>query len=170
MTRIAGAVLCVAFIATLGGCGQSPVGLPPWLYDSIPYVTAEQLGAAPEEVSVAGHRLTIDAHLWRNFQPFVPPEGPPMHALVKLCDADSLALPADVDLAFLWLIDGDLVAAVPFIEAEKPDYPAHMEVRRAAYLPQWGPHIFVDVVVGIRSADGSLALLADREVWIERAD
>jgi hypothetical protein len=164
------AILLIAGIAAaLAACEQSPTE-PHGRWGTVPHVPLRVLRAAPDKVAVAGHTFTLDAYVWRNFQPISPPGGRPMLAVATLAEADSLAIPQGVDLAFIWVVDGENVAVSVFAEPPQPGWPPHMQVRRVADLPQWGPHIFVDVVVGVTAGDGTMELLADRDVWIERAD
>jgi len=169
MRKTIAILLIAGILVVVAACDQNPAG-PRVRRDVVPYVPLRVLRAVPEKVAIGGHTFSLETYLWRNFQPVAPPGGHPMLALATLVEADSLAIPAGVDLAYIWVIDGDSVAVTAFVEPEQPGWPPHLEVRRAADLPQWGPHIFVDVVVGIGHANGSLALLAERDVWIERTD
>jgi len=163
-------VALVAAATLLAGCAQNPVGIPTWGPWQVPLVSLEALSAAPDTVTVDAQSYRLEAHAWRNFQPIVPDSGPPMYAVAKLIEADSLAIAQDVELAYLWMVRGEDSAGVPFLDPAQPGWPPWMQVKRAAHLPQWGPHIFVDIVVAVRDPSGGLTLVAARDVWIERAD
>ena len=133
-------------------------------------MSLEILKTTPEEIVTDGHRCNLEVDVWRDFMPSIPPSGAPTYALARLVEADSLAIPTGVDLLYLWVVKGEEFAAGRFDEMEQSGWPPHMEVRRATGLPQWGPHIYVDIVVGIGGPDGDLDLLAARGIWVERTD
>ena len=160
-------LLIVATILFAAGCSPNPSGTQP---SGIPVVSLEELKAAPEEIVADGHRYRVEVDVWRDFMPSIPPGGAPVYAVARLVEADSLAIPSGVDLGHLWVVKGEEFAGVRFDEPEQAGWPPHMEVRRAADLPQWGPHIDVDIVVGVTRSAGGFELLASRDVWVERTD
>src|SRR3982751_4420994 len=52
--------------------------------------SADALLTAPTEIVVSGQRLTLDSHLWRDFQRGAPAPGRPLNAAldVQALDAD----------------------------------------------------------------------------------
>jgi len=163
---ILGSIVCVLCVA---GCAQDPTSAS--RDPEVPAVPRESLATAPEE-AVAGDLTFVieETYLWRDFQPVSPPSDGGLMAVIRIAEADSMAIPPDTHLAYLWVLNGDEVWATDFAEPAQPGWPPHMQVRVARGGPAWGPHIYVDVVVGIRVADGGLHLLAARDQWIHRTD
>ena len=137
---------------------------------SVPDVPIELLLGAPEQVQVDGNTLVLETELWRDFQPFAPPVGWGLIAMALMSYADSLSLPAEVDLGYVWVLNDSEVWAAAFTGPDPPGWPDYMRVRTARDGPKWGPFIHVDVVVGVLIGDEEMLLLAAREQWIRRTD
>ena len=149
-----------------GGCSDlvGPAPVP------VPDVPVELLVGAPELVEFDGHTFALGTNLWRDFMPMSPPGGTGLLAMVTLSEVDSLDIPSDIDLGYVWVLKDDEIWAAAFVEPQPPGWPPHVRVRVARDGPKWGPFIHVDVVAGILAGDDSMFLLAARDQWIARTD
>jgi hypothetical protein len=153
--------------ATLSGCSD-PVGPVP---GPVPDVPVELLEGAPVFVEHGGLSFTLRTDLWRDFMPPAEPCGSPLMAVLMLCEADSVDIPSDIDLAYMWALNDGEVWSVALEEEPDPSwYPPHVLGRTARGGPKWGPHIFIDVVVAVVTPGNGTFLLAARDQWIVRTE
>jgi len=153
---------------TLVGLGCGGDGLvKPWC---ILIVTPEELLDAPSRLTFGGHTYELQTFLWRNFQPICPPDGDPLIALVWLVEADSLSIPEDVTIDFLWVVNGDVTWATEFSSEARPPQPAYILEKVARGGPKWGPGIAVDVVVRVRTGSGDTYRILAAQQAIHRTD
>jgi hypothetical protein len=127
-------------------CGTSPTAPDP---------TIDELRSAPLAVTIDGTSLELQAFVWRDFMPIVPPGGAVLQVAVRL---PSTATSVSVD--HLWVLFGEeLWDATPERSAGTTDWTARGG-------PQWAPGARVDVVVRLRTADGRVRLLraADQRI------
>jgi hypothetical protein len=90
--------------------------------------------------------------------------------MVVLIDVDSKPIPAEVDLATIWVINGTEIWESGFGTEPRPPRPDY-ELERVAWNgPTWGPGITVDVVVSVTFGTGVLRLIGAREQMINRLD
>ena len=129
-----------------------------------------ELRVAPTTVVVGGTALSLDADLWRDFQPISPPNGKPLVAVVRLHSVDGTAIPASVRVAGLWIVNGGDVWTASPREQQLRTLGASMFEVVARDGPKWGPAIDVDVVVGVRDGAGALSLLRAPAQRINRTD
>jgi len=115
---------------------------------AIPTMTLAQLRSAPEMLDLARQDYSLEAYLWRDFIPIAPSDGHPLVAVARLASLDQEPIPGDVELVYLWVINGNRVWSTAFSDGvETPDN----VIERYAYNgPKWGPGISVDVVVGVQ--------------------
>jgi len=101
-----------------------------------------------DTVSVDGHDVVLDADVWRNFQPG-PPNSRLLIAVVQITVVDSLAMPADVSLQHIWVLNGPDWWSAQFTAEERPPTPDYQLERAARCGPQWTPGAVVDVIVQV---------------------
>lgn len=146
------------------GCSGSPES-----GSSVPFVSLEQLAAAPIAVSIEQHSIRLSTYLYRDFMPISPPDGKPMIAVAKIASADSSPLPSGLDADRIWLINGDQVWQGTFSSEARPSDPALLEkVLRNG--PMWSPGSKVDVVVRIISPGSEQFLLRAPKQLVHRTD
>jgi hypothetical protein len=144
------------------GCKGSKPFMPTWPVDI--------LLSAPEESEVQGRTYVLETELWRDFMPFSPPDGKPLIALIRVCARDSAELPAELDIARLWVIKGKDMWETRFSgQAARPNLYTLERVARDG--PKWGPNVRVDVVAGlVHEADDKIYLLRASDQLIFRTE
>ncbi len=147
------------------GCGDDTVRPR-----SIVIATPEGLLDAPSRLTFGGHTYELETYLWRSFMPICPPDGDPLIALVWLVEADSLPIPGDVTLDFLWVVKGDETWATQFSNETRPPQPDYKLEKAARGGPKWGPRITVDVVVRVRTGGGETYRILAAQQGIGRVD
>jgi hypothetical protein len=132
--------------ATSIACGGSPTAPDP---------TIDELRSAPLAVTIDGTSLELQASVWRDFMPIVPPGGAVLQVAVRLPGAAT-----NVSVDHLWVLFGaELWDATPERSAGATDWTARGG-------PQWAPGARVDVVARLRTADRRVRLLraADQRI------
>lgn len=157
--------LTVVVLILVGGCSFED-GSP--LLPKSSEIPLDELKGAPECIYLEGQECRLETYLWRDFMPICPPDGQLLIAMISVVGQNGGAIPADVKLKYLWVINGIQVWAVTF--SEEPQHPENELQRIARDGPKWGPHIFVDVVVGLTRSNGRLLLLRAVDQWIARTD
>ncbi|MEZ4651012.1 MAG: hypothetical protein R3E97_19945 [Candidatus Eisenbacteria bacterium] len=158
-------IVAMAIALALLGCADGSVAPPGGI---VP--TPDDLLSAPSQLTIDGHTYELWTYLWRDFQPFSPPDGKPLIALVRLVDVDSRAVPADVTLEYLWVVNGTETWATEFSGEERPPQPDHTIERVARGGPKWGPDVAVDVVARVRVGDSGESRILSSDQPIERTD
>ncbi len=114
----------------------------------MPTWPAEALLPAPEESEVQGQTYVLETSLWRDFMPISPPDGKPLIALLRVRTKDSTEVPPELDIDWVWVINGKQVWEVKFSgQATRPNSFTLERVARNG--PKWGPNAEVNVVVGL---------------------
>lgn len=152
-------LVAVTACALLAACDQpTTINLQPGAFENV-----------PTQVRVDGYDLTLEAHLWRDFQPISPPDGRPLVATLWVKTADGRAFPAGVTADRVSVVYGDLVWTAPARQENASWNPSvHEAIARDG--PKWGPHVTVDVVVRLRGPGGSEFLIRAPDQRIGRTD
>jgi len=133
----------------LAGCGQQNLIGDPCATQQIPRPYPEGV-AAPETLRIADRSIALDCDLWRDFMPVGPPDGRPMIAIIRVVDTRQKALPAGMELDYLWVLaDGGRIWATGFTDEERPPSPAHQVERVARCGPKWDPGTKVDILLRV---------------------
>ncbi|OGV77496.1 MAG: hypothetical protein A3K19_27930 [Lentisphaerae bacterium RIFOXYB12_FULL_65_16] len=145
-------VLVLCAIAAHDVAGQVPA-----TSDRLP--TTQELREAPELVILAGHKLTLETYLWRDFQPRTPEGGKPLCSLLKVRSADEKRLPPDLRVLNVWILNEQKIWSTSSVEPrQRPNQSNSMEfVARGG--PKWGPDANVDVIVRLQDGSGASCLL-----------
>ena len=108
---------------------------------------ARELAAVPPETVVDGHRITIEADVWRNFMPSPDPDRSRLIVAVKVVPVGTGVLPSFLRAARVAVVHTDEVWVAPLVE----EAPRFGTSRRLAVIarhgPKWEPDTPVDVVV-----------------------
>ncbi|MDI6763408.1 MAG: hypothetical protein QME83_10320 [Thermodesulfobacteriota bacterium] len=136
----------------------------------VPAISLDELSTAPEVIEVARYRYVLQTYLWRDLMPISPLDGHPLIALIRVVERDLKTIPEGVKLNYLWVINRKEVWATTFSDEPRPPTPSYMLERVGRGGPKWGPHIQVNVVVGLRMESGKLRLLRAADQWIHRTD
>ena len=129
-----------------------------------------ELRVAPTTVVVGGKTLSLDAYLWRDFQPISPPNGKPLVGVMRVRSVDGTGVLASTRVVGVWVLNGDDVWAAEGREEQQRTPGATQFEVVARDGPKWGPGIDVDVIVGIRDGSGALSLLRAPARRINRTD
>ena len=174
MRQLLFVLVCLAAISSVWAQEQKPAAAT--APDSGKSPTAKELRAAPEAITIGDRKLVLQADLWRDFMPISPPDGKPLIAVLKLKTTDAARFPEGVAVESVWIVNGEEVWSAAAKEVRKPNDdvsegpgPSTMEicVRNG---PKWGPGIKVDVVIGVKDAQGQLHLLKAPGQDIGRTD
>jgi hypothetical protein len=138
---------------------------PPTTISTLP----TEFATIPTVVQVDGRELTLEAHLWRDFQPVAPPDGWPLVAVLFIKTTDGSAFPAGVTADQVKVVYGEQVWTAPTRQEHPSSQPGVLEVV-AREGPKWGPHVNVDVVVRLRGTDGEVHLVRAPGQRIGRTD
>jgi hypothetical protein len=125
---------------------------------------------APHIVSIAGVALSVDASLWRDFQPISPPDGKPLVAILAVRTIDGTPIPAGLTADSAWIHNGDLVWGVAVAEEQPRGVGASFFEVVARNGPKWGPGVAVDVVIQLRDTAGRRFLVQAPRQLIARTD
>ena len=154
-------LVCSAVCGMVTSCGEDPSG------------PTGSVIEPPDDGMVVHTRLELDGHtyeirtnLWRDFMPGSPPDGTPLMALIRLVEVDSLAIPPDVTMDYLWVVNGVETWATEFTDEQRPPQPLYKIERVARNGPKWGPGIAVDVVARVRAGDGAAYRVLARDQMI----
>lgn len=122
----------------------------------------ETLSKAPESLRIGGNRLQLECFLWRDFMPVLPDSGGSgLYSRIRLFDERQAALPADLELRFVYIIKGDdfvrgSLTEVGFMQ----DFAQEGMFRNG---PRWGPDEVVDVVVEFSVGDKTYRIQAKEQ-------
>ena len=142
-------IIAVIVAAMSVACGGAPTAPDPTIND---------LRRAPLTVTVDGASVALQASLWRNLMPSVPPSGSPLLATIRLS-----APVASANIDRLWVLLGEETWDVA------PERLAGTSDWMARGGPQWTPGSRVDVVARLRAADGRVQLVRAADQVIEAA-
>ena len=128
-----------------------------------------ELRVATTTAVVGGRSLSLEAYLWRDFQPSSPPNGKPLVAIARIRSVDGTEIPTSTRVVGLWVINGgDVWAASPREEQQRVPAAEFDVVARDG--PKWGPGIEVDVIVAVRDGAGAVSLVRAPARRINRTD
>ena len=143
---------------------SDPVSTPP----DIPI---ETLLSAPDTLNIENQKLVLSTSLWRDFQPFSPPNGKPLIALVFIETVDSSDISSSINSDAIYMVNNNQVWKSFFKEEDLPD--DQEKTYRLTHIaregPKWGPDIYVGVVVRIEFKNEYYLLKASYQ-YIERTD
>lgn len=125
--------------------------------ETIPPKTIDELLAAPEEVYIDGQNYSLSTYLWRDFMP--PSTGSALMAVITVSERNALAIPANINVVHLWVINVDEVWSTVFSDEVHPAPPVGQLEKIARDGPMWDTGINVDVVVQIIDGTGAEYLL-----------
>jgi hypothetical protein len=135
---------------------------------SPPDIAIDELLSAPDTLRIGNQELVLSTFLWRDFQPVSPPNGKPLIALVFIETCDSSEISSKITSDALYIVNKNNVWKSFFTgEALPPDQVKPYRITEIARDgPKWDPHIYVEVVVRIRT-DNKMYLLRASEQYIE---
>ena len=147
------------------GCVDSGVTIPP----DIPI---DRLLAAPDTITVASRQLTLSTYMWRDFQHISPPGGKSLITIVYVTAVDSAKLPVVIAVDAVWIVYNVQVWKAWLAPNQIPisEMKPNRLVKIAREGPQWGPHVYVDVIVRVADGSGGTHLLRAPRQWINRTD
>lgn len=116
------------------------------------------LRSAPTFAQVGSQTLILSAHLWRDFEPPVPPGGGPLTAVFVVSTSDTASMPA-VEADIGWLVNGTEVWRAVLENSELADPYPNTILKFAYNGPKWAPGTLVDVIVRVRDASGETYLI-----------
>lgn len=115
----------------------------------------KSLLAAPGEILIEGRSLTLETYLWRNFMPGVSPR--PLLALIRVTAVDRQPFPSGVDADRIWVV---YEGAIWEKELSEPNMDTPYQLAKIARGgPEWGPSVYVDVIVRVVHTGGGKYLL-----------
>lgn len=166
--RVAFSGRALAALALLAAC-SSRSATPEQQQPRIPELSAGELRDAPTTLRIRGVRLELETRMTRNFQPTVgnPPfSGRFVNTTVTVSEHDLRAIPADLDMRWVWMLDGDDVVSGALPESGHDAAQPFEQIKGWACCPDlradWGQPS-LDVVVGLVDAGGTLHLLRAAE-------
>ncbi len=136
---------------------------------AIPVLPVDALKMAPQTVTIGDQEFALETYLWRDFMPVSPPDGKPLTALVEVVEKNGSPISPDLELKYLWVINGREVWSTTFTDEtlSSPEYELHRIARNG---PLWGPDIEVDVIVALTRGREPISLLRASDQSIFRTD
>jgi len=133
--------------------------------------SADALLTAPTEIVVSGQRLTLDSHLWRDFQRGAPATGRPLNAALDVQALDADAFPPGWHAQRAWFIKQDETWTAELTAQPAPAFErgAHLTLG-ARGGPHWEPGAEVSTIVLLRGPGGSERYLRAENRAIQRID
>ncbi len=163
---------CVSIILSLtvllligSSCDDNPVAT-----GGLVIPTPDGMLDAPTQLTINGHSYKLQTVLWRDFQPVSPPNGKPLIGLAWLSETDSLTIPSNVTMDYLWVVNGGQTWATNFSDEERPSQPDYRLEEIAREGPKWGPGITVAVVARVRTGDDETYRILVMDQAITRTD
>ncbi|MFI7543859.1 TetR/AcrR family transcriptional regulator C-terminal ligand-binding domain-containing protein [Actinoplanes sp. NPDC049599] len=108
---------------------------------------ASELAAVPSETVVDGHRITIEADVWRNFELSTDPDGSRLIVAVKVVPVGTGALPPLLRADRVAVVHTDEVWVAPLVEEALQFRTSRRLEVVARRGPKWEPETPADVVV-----------------------
>jgi hypothetical protein len=121
---------------------------------------------APEEITLDGRGLTLETYLWRDLMPGGG-QVRPLLALIRVTAVDKQPFPSTVDADRLWIV---CQGAIWEKELSETQYESPYQLSKMAREgPEWGPSVYVDVIVRIVHINGNRYLLRASHQFIGAA-
>jgi hypothetical protein len=125
----------------------------------------KDLLAAPEEITIDGRSLTLETYLWRDLMPGAGQKG--LLALIRVTAIDRQPFPSGVDADRIWVV---YEGAIWETELSEPNMDTPYQLAKMARGgPEWGPSVYVDVIVRIVHINGNRYLLRASHQFIGAA-
>ena len=129
----------------------------------------KELSSASESVRIHDRVYTLEVFLWRDFMPFVEPNGSTMLVAVNIIAEGDTEFPSNINAKKLWIIYEQEVWSTVLEDVESYDA-SNILRKRVEGGPKWGPGIDVDVVVELITATGEKFYLLTKNQIIYRTD
>lgn len=156
--------------ALVTGCGDEgevttkpPAAAPP------AYTTSELL-AAPLDLKFGGVTYEVAIELWRDFMPPVTTDGSPLGAGAWITAVGALGWPAEITTIYVYVVKDAEIWASKMERETGPTLPANERLYVAHDGPNWDTGIRVDVVIGLRTTNGTVHLVRTPGVLIQRLE
>ncbi|MBT8387845.1 MAG: hypothetical protein KJO12_10575 [Ignavibacteria bacterium] len=134
-------------------------------------IPIETLLSAQDTLNIENQSIALSTYMRRDFQPFSPPNGKPLIALVYIETLDSLLIPSSMNSDAIYIVYNNQVWKSFFTEENLT--PSELRPFRITKIarngPKWGPNVYVDVIVRIMVGD-KVYLLRASEQYIGRTD
>lgn len=139
-------------------------------------VSVKELRNAPTEIVLDGKSLSLSAYLWRDFSPGAW-GGRPLMASLKVATSDKKAFPSGVRMERAWVLFGEQIWEVPNFRfrgrrlSDNKEMWIKCSVSSGCEItfsegPEWGPGVFVDVVVRLIDKEGKHHLIQAKKQHI----
>ncbi len=166
-------VFRICNLLAVGLLGLLSCGLNPEESSSpAPTIPLQMLNAARDTVVVNGVEYCATISPWRDFMPgpntSSDGRGLLVHTSLQRCD--SLSIPDNLHLKFLWVIYNDEVWGAVLGEERTP---YNGDFRREAMArggPKWGPFVEVRGVIGFADENGEFQMVCTPSTTIIRTD
>ena len=120
----------------------------------------DDLRSAPEAIVINSRAYTLEAYLYRNLMPPVPPDGRPLISIIWVTAEDHNPFPATLDADRIWVIYGQDIWEEKLSPGSSGDPSRQHQLEKVARDgPKWGPGVYVDVVVRVVESGGKDHLL-----------
>ena len=125
--------------------------------------------------TIDGHSLELQCYLWRDFMPIVVDDPDPaknstaLRAHLKVIAVDSSDIESDLDMDYLWLIQGDNVFERELTGDKRPAG-AYVIEKGISGGPLWETGSTADVIVRVVNAEGDPAYLRLNNQVISRTE
>ena len=124
----------------------------------------DELLSAPEKIEIHDREYILETVLFRSFRMIGDPSG--LCGPIFVVALDSLQFPSSLDADHIWVINGSDVWDTGLKNREIPyGYEYKMKKWTKEEGPDWGPDIYVNVVVEVvNDENGSYLLRADSQL------
>jgi hypothetical protein len=107
-------------------------------------VSAEMLKLSPENVVIAGEKLTLETYLWRDFMPGIGKDGSPMMGSIKFIGQSGDILLNTLSISKVYVVNAQKVCTFDSFETRIIEHNVFEVVVREG--PEWDTYIEVDVI------------------------
>jgi len=129
--------------------------------------TGPQGPGPPQQISIAGVKVTLEANLTRDFMPITPPDGRPLLATLGVRGVNGAPLPSGLVMTSAAItFGGETWQSTPEII---PISDPTLLLGQSRDGPKWGPGVTADVVVTLELGGRQVQLGAPQQP-IKRTD
>ena len=125
-----------------------------------------------DTLTIQNSKYILETYLYRDFFPGGPiPKKSPLIADIYLINTDSLPIFEHLDVLKLYIIHDQLIYISSPVEGVQPNVPDFKLNKISRDGPEWGPNIYVDIIIEIiNNLTNNRYLLIAKDQYIEKVE